>query len=158
MARASDTTNACARCSDKTPPTAPPRVPDGLPYAEVDILARGADHYIAGGALLAELVRHVVDARLDAGEMGKAEAEAMGAAALAKEDDLLGELTAPSQDLTDTMVKLAYAWRCAWWSNHSSGGTYGNAALELVALSLSDVILLREAEVQCRCRIREDGR
>jgi hypothetical protein len=142
----------------RTAPAAPVPEPDGLPYGEVDILARGADHYVAGGALLAELVRHAVDTRLDAGETGKAEAEAMGAAALAKEDDLLGELTAPSQNLTDTMVKLAYAWRVAWWGSHGGGGVYGNTALELVASALSDVILLREAEVERRRRIAEDGR
>jgi hypothetical protein len=70
-----------------------PRIPDPLPYGEVDILARGADHYIAGGALLAELVRHVVDTRLDAGEMDKAEAEAVVDAALEKERHLLAELS-----------------------------------------------------------------
>ena len=136
---------------------APPRVPDPLPYGEVDILARGADHYIAGGALLAELVRHAVDTRLDAGEMDKAEAEAAGAAALAEEDDLLGELTAPAQNLTDTMVKLAYAWRVAWWGSHGGVGVYGNTALGLVASALSDVILLREAEAQRRSKLGEHG-
>ena len=76
----------------------------------------------------------------------------MGAAALAKEADLLGELTAPAQNLTDVTVKLAYAWRVAWWGNHG-GCTYGTAVLDLVASALSDVILMREAEAQRRSRI-----
>ena len=69
-----------------------------------------------------------------------------------------GELTAPARNLTDVTVKLAYAWRVAWWGNHGGVGVYGDAALELVASALSDVILMREAEVQRRCRIQEDGR
>jgi hypothetical protein len=123
MADASDTTGACARCSDKTPPAALPRVPDPLPHAEGDILARGADHYIAGGALLAEMVRHAASDRQDRGELPEAEAEAVVDAALEQERQLLAELSSPGQDLADVVVKLAYAWRCAWRGNHSSGRT-----------------------------------
>ena len=140
-----------------TAPAAPPRVPDGLPYAEVDILARGADHYIAGGALLAEVVRHVASDRQDRGERPEAGAEGIIDAALEQERQLLAELSSPGQDLADVVVKLAYAWRCAWWGNHSSSGTYGGASLELVASALSDVILMREAEAQRRYKLGERG-
>ncbi len=61
-----------------------------------------------------DLPYDAVDARLDAGETGKAEAEAAGAATLAEEADLPGELTAPARNLTDVTVKLAYAWHVAW--------------------------------------------
>ena len=139
----------------QTATLAPRRVRDPLPYAEVDVLARESDSYLAGGALLAGLVRQAVDARPDAGGIDKAEAEAAGAAALAKEAALLGELSTPAQSLTDVTVKLVYAWRVAWWGNHGGAGVYGDAALELVASALSDVILMREAELVRRHKLGE---
>ena len=76
--------------SDKTH-TCPP----GLPYAEVDILGRAADHDIAGGALLAAMVRHAASDRQDRGELPEAEAEAVVDAALEQERRLLAELSSP---------------------------------------------------------------
>ncbi len=118
-------------------------------------LGGGADHYISGGALLAEMVRHAASDRQDRGELPEAEAEAVVDAALEQERRLLAELSSPGQDLADVVVKLAYAWRCAWWGNHSSSGTYGGSALDLVASALSDVVLMREAEAQRRYKLGE---
>jgi hypothetical protein len=73
------------------------------------------------------------------------------------EEQLLGQLAAPSQSLGEVAVKLAYAYRVGWYSMHGNG-PYGEGGLALLASSLSAVILLREAEVERRHRIEEDGR
>jgi hypothetical protein len=70
MVDASDPTGACARCADKTPPAAsPPRVPAGLPYADLGIAGDGDDSYLAGHALLAEMTRSLNNRRKEAGEI-----------------------------------------------------------------------------------------
>jgi hypothetical protein len=72
----------------------------------------------------------------------------------AAEDHFLNELSTPSQKLGEVAVKLAAAYRTAWWNNHGNG-VYGDAALSLIGSALSDLILLREAEVERRRRVEE---
>ena len=102
------------------------------------------------------MVRHVASDREDRGDLPEAEAEAVVDAALEQERQLLAELSSPGQDLADVVVKLAYAWRCAWWGNHG-GGVYDGSVLDLVASALSDVVLMREAEAQRRYKLGERG-
>ena len=123
-------------------------------YTDVDIFDPPGDRYLAGAALLAEIARHGVDRREEAGEIDKAEAEAFVKAASAAEDHFLNELSTPSQKLGEVAVKLAAAYRTAWWNNHGNG-VYGAAALSLIGSALSDLILLREAEVERRRRVGE---
>src|SRR4051794_28727637 len=114
------------------------RITDCLPLAEVDILGRedGSD-YIFGNAVLAELTRHARDD-------GKDEA------AIALEDDQLGELTAPAMNLLKVEHKLAVAARLGGWCLDREPGSYGAMLARLLASALSDMIVLRHAEMRRR--------
>jgi len=134
--------------------------PDRSPcpnWTEVDILAEAGPQYLAGGALLAELARAGIERREEDGEIGKAQAEALRKAAVADEDHFLGETGTPASTLAGTAVKLACAWRAAWWLNHGNGA-YGDATLSLIASAMSDVVLFREAEVERRRRLTDPMR
>jgi hypothetical protein len=157
MADASDTTGACARCSDKNPtaPT-PHRVPDSLPYADLGIAGDGGDNYLAGAAMLAELTRSLNSRRKEAGEMSQAECDAADEVARRKEDEGLAELTGPAQGLDDVLVKVAYAFRVGWYSMHGNG-PYGDAGLALLGSAMSDLVLLREADINRRFHVREEA-
>lgn len=153
MADASDTTAAPERHSDEadTPPAGRPN------WVEVDIFADPGPQNLAGGALLAELGRAYVERREEASELDEAEAEALTKLAVADEDHFQAEMGTPAGTLAGTVVKLAGAYRAAWWGNHGNGA-YGDAALALVASAMSDPILMRAAEAERRRRLVEPMR
>ena len=109
---------------------------DDLPVGEVDLLGaeNGPDH-ILGNAVLADLLSG----------SGETAAEK---AALTFEDDQLAELATPAVDLLKVVHKLAMAVRLGGWCLEREPGTYGAALSRLLGSTLSDVIVLRQAEMR----------
>ena len=151
MADATDTT----RTPDGRPPGANPGaharpgflfVRD-LPLAEVDILGGLDDgNRIAGNATLADLVGR------RCGRTGQ-DGTPLDLAAGRLHLEQLGELTAPAYDLAGVALKLAWAVR-AGQPVAAGNGAYGDAGMMLLGTLLSDVLLLRQAEL---VRRREPG-
>jgi hypothetical protein len=125
-----------------------------LPVAEVDILGAedGSDCILANAALAERL------AGSDRDETAKA--------ALALEEDQLLVLASPAGDLLGVAGKLAMAVRLAGWAlDHGNG--YATPLAALLGSALSDVIVLRHAEMRRRelldraaargGEVREDG-
>ena len=130
--------------TDTTRRAAPGRfhVVDDLPLAGVDILgAFDGSNYVAGNAILTELVGRTLD---DA-------ADPLARAARRLEDEQLGELAAPAGDLADVALKLGACVRLGHYCLHGNG-TYGDAVLRLLGSLLADVVLLRQAELVRRDR------
>ena len=122
-------------------------VVDDLPLAGVDILgAFDASNYVAGNAVLAELVGRTLD---DA-------ADPLARAARRLEDEQLGELAAPAGDLADVALKLGLCVRLGHHCLHGNG-TYGEAVMRLLGSLLADVVLLRQAELVRRDRPAAGG-
>ena len=143
MAEANDT----MRTPAGQPPVAEYLYLRDLPLAEVDILGDFDDgNYIAGNALLADLVcgRCDRDGQNDT---------LLDQAASRLHLEQLGELAAPASDLADVALKLAWAVRMGHFVLDDNG-TYGDRTLRLLGSTLSDVLLLRQAEL---VRRREPG-
>ena len=143
MAEATDSTRTPAG----QPPGTEYRFPRDLPLAEVDILGAFDDaEYISGNALLAELIGR------RCGREGQDDSpldQAAGRFLLQQ----LGELAVPADGLADVALKLAWAVRMGHFVLDDNG-TYGDRTLRLLGSALSDVLLLRQAEL---VRRREPG-
>src|SRR4051812_32236462 len=108
-----------------------------LPVAEVDILgAEDGVDWVLGNAALAE-------------RLSLAGPDETKKAATAIEDEQLLELAAPAGDLLKVAGKLAMAVRLAGWALDSTGG-YAAPLTALIGSALSDVIVLRQAELRRR--------
>jgi hypothetical protein len=114
-------------------------VPSQAPLENVDILGDG--RYVAGTAILAELLgRTFEDSSAPAAK-----------AADALELDQLRELACPAGDLADVALKVAWIVRMDHYSADDSA--YGSASTRLLGSVLSDLLLLRQAEVARRDRL-----
>ena len=114
-------------------------VPGKVPLETVDILGDfGGSQYVAGNAILAELLgRTFDDDRTPAARV-----------ASALELDQLRELGCPAGDLADVTLKVAWVLRMDFYGRDDS--PYGTATTLLLGSVLSDVVLLRQAEVTRR--------
>jgi hypothetical protein len=109
-----------------------------LPLAEIDILgAEDGSNFILGNAVLAELVGRITE--------GEKEQDASRL-----EDNQLGVLATPAGNLLQVAEKLAVAVRLGCWLLHPDQSTYDAALFHLLASTLSDVIVLRQAELRRR--------
>ena len=122
-------------------------VPRDLPVTELDILGTeaGPDR-ICGNAILAELTVHLRD------EHAVPERE------MAFEADQLAEMAAPASNLLKLTTKLAVAVRLGGWTLDSEPGTYGGMLSRILASALSDVIVLRQAEMRRRELLADSGK
>jgi hypothetical protein len=114
-------------------------VPGKVPLETVDILGDFGDgRYVAGNATLAELLGRTFD---DSGTPAARAADAL-------ELDQLRELGCPAGDLADVALKVAWVLRMDFYGRGDSA--YGTATTLLLGSVLSDLLLLRQAEVTRR--------
>jgi hypothetical protein len=130
------------------------KAPD-LPYVELDFIGRSERCHVAGTAMLADVTSAWINDQEDAGTLAKAAGEALEKAAAELQKDQLEALLEPSTDLYSTIVKLAMAMRMGWVRLAGDGGWGPEMGMKLLGVALSDLILLREAEIQRRYKARE---
>ena len=110
-----------------------------MPLENVDILGDFGDgHYIAGNATLAELLGRTFE------DSDTPPAKAAGALELHQ----LQELACPAGDLADVTLKVAWCLRMDFYARDD--GAYGSATTRLLGSVLSDLLLLRQAEITRR--------
>ncbi len=123
-----------------------------LPWAEIDFVT-GADNYIIGGAVLAELAGAWADHAHGLGAISKEHAAAIEEASATIDKGHWPGVSAPSFHLHGTMTKVALAMRSGWSELIEGSNDERSTAYVLLGSVLCDLVLFCEAEKQRRYKL-----